>query len=165
MDNKTSGAPYDQVPVEDPEQEQQHKGKRENALSPGNAQEQWSILQSFDLVPHHADLQAVIDAGLDFKREQLEAKLEAYGRNELPKPDLPSYLSLWLNAFKDIMMILLCISMFVLYAVGDVTAATAILIIVFMATHIGAYTEYTSNKAASGTYHPVLFFNIFFGFF
>jgi len=91
--------------------------------------------------------------GLDwdelYGKKKAEKILEAYGRNELPKPELESYFKLWINAFYDIMMILLVIAMIVLYAVGDAIAATAILVIVLIATNIGAYTEYTSNKAAS----------------
>lgn len=92
-----------------------------------------------------------IEIGLDWNQWIKEGLkyLESYGYNELPKPEPVSYLRLWLNSFYDIMMILLCIAMIVLFAVGDVVAATAILVIVLIATNIGAYTEYTSNRTAA----------------
>mmetsp|Transcript_8390 Transcript_8390/g.18049 ORF Transcript_8390/g.18049 Transcript_8390/m.18049 type:complete len:1011 (+) Transcript_8390:184-3216(+) len=124
-------------------------------FAPADSEEQWKILQSFQLVPSPEvapDLELSIDVGLDsqrWKEGNLQTCLEKYGANELPKPELESYLSLFIHAFYDIMMVLLVIAMIVLYAVGDVVAATAILIIVLIATNIGAYTEYTSNKAAA----------------
>ena len=98
------------------------------------------------------DLATVIEKGLDWDRwttGDVDKYLESYGANELPKPELDSYFTLWIRAFYDIMMILLVVAMIVLYAVGDAIAATAILIIVLIATNIGAYTEYSSNKAAA----------------
>ena len=137
-------------------------------LSPANKAEQWRIIQSFQLAAAATDeaadgspnVEAVVEEGLDWdelytkktpstKQTKADVLLDAYGRNELPKPDLPSYFSLWIHAFYDIMMVILVIAMAVLYAVGDVVAATAILVIVLIATNIGAYTEFTSNKAAS----------------
>jgi len=130
------------------------------SFSPANVSEQWKIVQSFQLCPvvdartrEEDDLTAalnkVIDVGMEATPSQLQQYLEVYGKNELPKPELESYFSLWIHAFYDIMMVLLVIAMIVLYAVGDFVAATAILIIVLIATNIGAYTEYTSNKAAA----------------
>jgi len=122
------------------------------SLSPAGASEQLAVLQSFKLCQQLSDLPTALDVGLDrqIHNDTLVKKyLEAYGRNELPKPEMEPYWKLWLGAFNDIMMILLMIAMVVLYAVGDAIAATAILVIVMIATNIGAYTEYTSNKAAA----------------
>ena len=126
----------------------------EISFSAANAAEQWQIVQSFELVPDRApDLEAVMDQGLDweevFASKKIDTMIKAYGKNELPKPELESYFSLWISSFYDIMMILLVIAMIVLYAVGDAVAATAILVIVLIATNVGAYTEYTSNRAAA----------------
>ena len=130
---------------------------------PGNVLEQYRIVQSFKLCPK-MDADGIDDKkatemvgqaakkGLDWDEwspKKIDTLSEEYGPNELPKPDLPSYFSLWIGAFYDIMMILLVIAMIVLFAVGDVIAASAILIIVLIATNIGAYTEYSSNLAAS----------------
>eukprot|EP00429_Kryptoperidinium_foliaceum_P034580 CAMPEP_0176170878 /NCGR_PEP_ID=MMETSP0120_2-20121206/87478_1 /TAXON_ID=160619 /ORGANISM="Kryptoperidinium foliaceum, Strain CCMP 1326" /LENGTH=1038 /DNA_ID=CAMNT_0017508689 /DNA_START=49 /DNA_END=3162 /DNA_ORIENTATION=- len=115
----------------------------------GSAEDQWKVVQSFLLVSKDAsNVKDVVKTGLK-SADEWKSYLEKYGKNELPKPELPSYLSLWIGSFQDIMMILLLIAMIVLYAVGDVVAATAILIILFIATNIGAYTEYTSNLAAA----------------
>jgi P-type Ca2+ transporter type 2C len=133
------------------------------AFAPVNAPEQWKIVKSFELcynATSFKNLEDVLKHGLDWNllgksykdnnpEAGLQDKLEQYGPNELPKPKMESYLSLWIHSFYDIMMILLMIAMIVLYAVGDVVAASAILIIVLIATNIGAYTEYTSNKAAA----------------
>ena len=122
------------------------------SLAPGNEEEQWRVVRSFQLCSEDApDLEAVVDLGIDWERwtKDVPSYLKEYGPNELPKPELPSYLSLWIGSFYDIMMILLVIAMIVLYAVGDAIAATAILVILMIATNIGAYTEYTSNKAAA----------------
>jgi len=127
-------------------------------FTPANVTEQWQIVQSFQLCPEVGSsdgpaLESVIDQGLDSNQWKLATTLkhalEEYGPNELPKPELESYFSLWIHSFYDIMMVLLVIAMIVLYAVADVVAATAILIILLIATNIGAYTEYTSNRAAA----------------
>jgi len=136
-------------------------------LTPANQEEQLKIVTSFyfcpeiketidkhDIEPGQSVTKGVlraIETGLDWAKWAKEGPecLKSYGYNELPKPEPVSYLMLWLNSFYDIMMILLCIAMVVLFAVGDIVAATAILIIVLIATNIGAYTEYTSNQAAA----------------
>jgi P-type Ca2+ transporter type 2C len=147
------------VPIEPPSDEaiallRRGRNPKDISFSAANAAEQWRIVRSFQLVPDHApDLEAVMDQGLDWKEffatKKVDKMIEAYGKNELPKPELESYFLLWLGAFNDIMMILLVIAMIVLYSVGDAVAATAILVIVMIATNVGAYTEYTSNRAAA----------------
>jgi magnesium-transporting ATPase (P-type) len=122
-------------------------------FSPANEREQWEIVQSFKLVDagnKARSVEDIIDRGLQQGQDKaLDEYLQIYGPNELPKPELESYFLLWIHAFYDIMMILLVIAMIVLYAVGDVVAASAILLILMIATNIGAYTEYSSNKAAA----------------
>ena len=137
-------------------------------FAPANEAQQLQILQSLPLTKHVPSIEKALDWGLqaatvktaDTTTQQngkqdeawkpmVQALLDEYGRNELPKPELPGYFALWIGAFKDIMMVLLMIAMIVLYAVGDPIAATAILIIVLIATNVGAYTEYTSNQAAA----------------
>jgi len=114
-----------------------------------NEEELLRILNSFDL-NEFKDIESACDLGISGKQAaRLDRMLEEYGLNELPKPPLESYFMLFLGAFKDIMMILLLIAMAVLYAVGDPIAATAILVILLVATNIGAYTEWSSNKAAA----------------
>lgn len=74
-------------------------------LTPANASEQLRILQSFELVPDVPDISTAIDAGFDWNRwTDIEKYLEGYGPNELPKPELESYFSLWIGAFYDIMV-------------------------------------------------------------
>jgi magnesium-transporting ATPase (P-type) len=124
-------------------------------MTAGNEEELLQIVQSFVLLQSHdgsappETIEAALASGFNGTKTDLDRYLELYGRNELPKPDVPSYLMLWLSAFNDIMMILLVIAMIILYAVGDIVAATAILVILLIATNIGAYTEYTSNIAAA----------------
>jgi Ca2+-transporting ATPase len=119
-------------------------------LASGDKNEQWQLVKSFKLLEHHPDLQTAIEIGMtDEDWKQREKYLEEYGPNELPKPEMESYFALWIGAFNDLMMILLLIAMAVLYAVGDPIAASAILVILLIATNIGAYTEYSSNKAAA----------------
>eukprot|EP00977_Amphora_coffeiformis_P014059 scaffold3846_cov108-Amphora_coffeaeformis.AAC.7 len=117
--------------------------------SPANEIEQLGILNAFPLGKDVPDMATALDKGLTQDWKVIEEELETYGRNELPKPETDSYFMLWIGAFNDIMMILLMIAMIVLYAVGDPIAATAILAIVLIATNIGAYTEYSSNKEAA----------------
>ena len=119
-------------------------------LSSGDKKEQWELVKSFKLLERHPDLETAIDIGmLDEDWKKMDKYLEDYGPNELPKPEMESYFALWIGAFNDIMMILLVIAMAVLYAVGDAIAASAILVILLIAANIGAYTEYSSNKAAA----------------
>ncbi|KAG7364747.1 cation transport ATPase [Nitzschia inconspicua] len=133
------------------------RGNLENlppVFAPSNAAEQWRIVKSFELISFACRrLDDALKCGLDYEKWKpdttLKECLEQYGPNELPKPKMESYLTLWIHSFYDIMMILLVIAMIILFAVGDVVAASAILIILLIATNIGAYTEYTSNKAAA----------------
>ncbi|KAL3917370.1 MAG: hypothetical protein SGILL_004745, partial [Bacillariaceae sp.] len=138
------------------------KGTKEEdalrTLAPMNDKEQLEIVQSFTLLNQGvktddasppASVQSAVENGFDGTPEDLERYLRVYGPNELPKAEPPSYICLWINSFKDLMMILLLIAMVILYAVGDAIAATAILVILMIATNIGAYVEYSSNQAAS----------------
>lgn len=121
------------------------------AYTPANETEQLEIAQSFPLLQYAKTVQDALETGVKYSADwpRLNDLLEEYGPNELPKAEVPSYFALWIGAFNDIMMILLVIAMAVLYGVGDPIAATAILVILLIATNIGAYTEYSSNKAAA----------------
>jgi Ca2+-transporting ATPase len=127
-------------------------------LCPMTEKEQLEIVQSYtllqqgvktDQVTPPPSVKSAVENGFDGKPEDLERYLRVYGPNELPKAEPPSYFCLWINSFKDIMMILLLIAMIILYAVGDPVAASAILVILMIATNIGAYVEYSSNQAAA----------------
>ena len=122
-------------------------------FSPADEMEQLGIYHSFPLIAPQKesvpDIATALEVGVTADWKTIEAQLEEYGFNELPKPETETYFMLWLGAFNDLMMILLMIAMIVLYAVGDPIAASAILAIVLIATNIGAYTEYSSNKEAS----------------
>lgn len=123
-----------------------------------NSNDHLKIVQSFRLLFHKIDgklyppesIQDAIEHGYTSNSEEaIESHLKSYGPNELPKPELDPYWKLWISQFNDIMMVLLLIAMCILYAVGDAIAATAIAVILLIATNIGAYTEYSSNQAAS----------------
>lgn len=105
--------------------------------------------KSLRLVRDEEVLDRLLTMGFEGDAKDMRDLLTEHGPNELPKPELESYFSLWFGQFKDPMMLVLLIAMGVSYGVGDPIAATAIAFILIVATNIGAYTDWSSNKEAS----------------
>ena len=72
-----------------------------------------------------------------------------YGKNVLPKRKNASIWQLFVNEFKDPLVILLLIAIIVSVFVGEIIDAAVILAIVMVDALMGTYQEYKANKTAS----------------
>ena len=80
---------------------------------------------------------------------EVSARWGKYGKNILPKRKNASIWQLFLNEFKDPLVILLLSAIVVSVAVGEVVDAIVILFIVLVDAVMGTYQEYRANKTAS----------------
>lgn len=74
-------------------------------------------------------------------------RLERFGRNILAEPDPKSPILMFLNQFKDLMILLLFAAAVISVAIGDVTDTAAILVIILLNGTIGFYQEWNAEKA------------------
>ena len=80
--------------------------------------------------------------------EEANKRLEKYGRNELPKQKKDSVLKIFLNEFKDPIVLLLIVAIIASFAVGEVIDAIAIIFIVLVDVVMGTYQENKANNIA-----------------
>lgn len=78
---------------------------------------------------------------------EIEERLKQYGKNELTEKKKKSVWLLFLNQFKDVMILILLVAAGVSVAIGDIKDAVVILIIVFLNSIIGFVQEYRAEKA------------------
>ncbi|HQW47195.1 MAG TPA: HAD-IC family P-type ATPase, partial [Chitinophagaceae bacterium] len=76
-----------------------------------------------------------------------EELLKQYGKNELVEKKKKSIWVLFLNQFKDVMIIILLTAAGISVAIGDMKDAAVILVIVFLNAVIGFVQEYRAEKA------------------
>lgn len=79
--------------------------------------------------------------------EEAEERLKLHGKNELKEKGKTSGIILLLNQFKDVMIFILLIAALISFAVGDISDAVVILIIVLLNAIIGFVQEYRAEKA------------------
>ena len=78
---------------------------------------------------------------------QAEERLKEFGKNELTEKKKKSVWTLFLNQFKNVMIVILLIAALVSVSIGDVKDAVVILIIVLLNSIIGFVQEYKAEKA------------------
>jgi Ca2+-transporting ATPase len=76
-----------------------------------------------------------------------EELLKQYGKNELVEKKKKSIWLLFLNQFKDVMIVILLTAAGISVAIGDMKDAAVILVIVFLNAVIGFVQEYRAEKA------------------
>lgn len=81
------------------------------------------------------------------KKEVIKRK-QIYGKNTLPKKEKDSILKIFLNEFKDPMVILLLVAILVSLVAGEKLDAIAILLIVLIDAIMGTYQENKANNTA-----------------
>lgn len=80
--------------------------------------------------------------------EEASKRLKEYGKNELPKKKKDSVLKIFLNEFKDPIIILLLFAIIASFIVGEVVDAVAILFIILIDIIMGTYQENKANNTA-----------------
>ena len=80
--------------------------------------------------------------------EEVNKKLEKYGRNELPKQKKDSVFKIFIREFKDPIVLLLIVAIIASFAVGEVIDAIAIIFIVLVDVVMGTYQENKANNIA-----------------
>ena len=78
---------------------------------------------------------------------EISARLERYGPNELKKEDKASPFSLFLNQFKNTLIIILLVAVVLSVFVGEVFDAILIAVIVIFSALLGFFQEYKAEKA------------------
>jgi Ca2+-transporting ATPase len=100
---------------------------------------------SIDIATAAGQLGANLKSGLS--SAESADRLERFGRNVLAEPDPKRPLRIFLNQFKDIMILLLFVAAVVSAAVGEVTDTLAIVVILLLNGVIGFYQEWNAEKA------------------
>ena len=79
--------------------------------------------------------------------EEVRSRLEKYGYNELKKEEKISPFSIFVNQFKNILIIILLIAIGLSAAVGEVVDAAIIGVIVVFCAVLGLVQEYRAERA------------------
>lgn len=101
-----------------------------------HAEETEKVLLSLNSDPHH---------GLTF--EEGRRRLEVFGLNELRKEEKVSPLGLFLNQFKNVLILILLVAVILSVAIGEVLDAAMIAAIVLLSVVLGFVQEYKAEKA------------------
>lgn len=91
------------------------------------------------------ELNSSLEKGLN--KKQAEEKLEQYGPNELVRKEGPTFLEMFINQFKDFLILILIGASIVSILVGEVTDSIVIIAIVFINSALGVFQEYRASKA------------------
>ena len=91
------------------------------------------------------ELQA--DARKGLTSAEVARRIEQYGKNELPTGESVSLLTLFINQFKNIMVIILIVAAVVSGLVGEVEDVIVILLIVLANAALGTFQEYRAEQA------------------
>jgi len=94
------------------------------------------------------DVMRILDTREDgLSSEEAQRRLEVFGYNEIEERKKVSPLMMFLNQFKDVLIIILLIATLVSLALGEILDATVIFAIVIACAVLGFVQEYRSEKA------------------
>eukprot|EP00013_Stygamoeba_regulata_P015791 CAMPEP_0177681304 /NCGR_PEP_ID=MMETSP0447-20121125/30639_1 /TAXON_ID=0 /ORGANISM="Stygamoeba regulata, Strain BSH-02190019" /LENGTH=977 /DNA_ID=CAMNT_0019190701 /DNA_START=152 /DNA_END=3083 /DNA_ORIENTATION=- len=90
-------------------------------------------------------------------------RVKAYGKNEFDEPPMPSFISLWLETFKDVIIQILCVAAVVSLIVGMILEdpqtgwieGVAIICAVLIVATVTATNDYTKEKISSEALNKV----------
>lgn len=94
------------------------------------------VLEQLDTDPHQG-----------LTEDEVKSRLEKYGYNELKKEKKISALSIFINQFKNILIIILLVAIGLSAVVGEVVDAAIIAIIVVFCAVLGLIQEYRAERA------------------
>lgn len=80
--------------------------------------------------------------------EEAQKRIKKYGKNVLPKKEKDSIFKIFLNEFKDPMIILLLVAVIASFMASEVVDGIAILFIILIDAVMGAYQENKANNTA-----------------
>ena len=78
--------------------------------------------------------------------EEALARLKKYGKNELPKKEKDSILTIFFRELKDPIVLLLFFASIVSFLINEKIDGIAILFIIFVDLILGTYQEWKANK-------------------
>ncbi len=101
---------------------------------------------------YHAEESANVLSSLQTSRQGLsrieaEVRLHQYGPNELVEKGKTSAFKLWLDQFKDFLIIILLVAVALSAFLGETVDAVVIFVIILFATTLGFLQEYRAEKA------------------
>jgi P-type Ca2+ transporter type 2C len=102
----------------------------------------WHAMESVDVL-HELDTN--VSEGLT--EQQIEKRLKEYGFNELKKEERASALTLFVNQFKNALIIILLIAVVLSFMVGEAVDSIFILVIVIFCAVLGFIQEYRAERA------------------
>jgi P-type Ca2+ transporter type 2C len=102
----------------------------------------WHAMENSDVVN---ELGTDIERGLTEK--EIQKRLEEHGYNELKKEERASTLSLFVNQFKNALIIILLIATVLSFMVGEAVDSIFILVIVIFCAVLGFIQEYRAERA------------------
>ena len=102
----------------------------------------WHAMESTDVLN---ELGTDINRGLTEK--EIEKRLNEYGYNELKKEERASTLTLFVNQFKNALIIILLIATALSFMVGEAVDSIFILVIVIFCAVLGFIQEYRAERA------------------
>ena len=100
---------------------------------------------------HQKDINEIIkESGTSlqgFSATEAQALLEKYGPNELIESKKKNLLLMFLDQFRDFMIVVLIIAAIISGVIGDATDTIAIMVIIVLNAVIGFVQEYRAEKA------------------
>ena len=118
------------------------KDQRQNLKKSPTKKSLWHSLEASQVLK---ELNSDAEAGLG--EQEARNRLEKYGYNELIKEEKVSPFILFLNQFKNILIIILLIATFLSALVGEMMDALLILVIVIFCAVLGFVQEYRAERA------------------
>ena len=95
------------------------------------------------------EIETELNTGINgITEEEAKKRIELYGKNELPKKKKDSVVKIFINEFKDPIVMLLVVAIIASFVVGEVVDAIAIVFIVLIDIVIGTYQENKANNTA-----------------
>jgi Ca2+-transporting ATPase len=117
-------------------------GKRGVRMSNSDAKTAWHSIETVQVLK---ELNTDIHLGLT--EDEVKSRLETYGYNELKKEEKISPFTLFINQFKNILIIILIVAIVLSALVGEVVDAVIIAVIVVFCAVLGFIQEYRAERA------------------